>query len=191
MANLIEELGAIVDPRSRLGRRYSLKSIFALIVAGLMSGHPCLYRISLWGRELTKEQKKRLGFSANTPCAATFSNIVRKIDPDALEAIFSKYCQKNLDADDRHIALDGKSLRNSGDASGKIVHIVSLFLTKTHGILGQKQMRDGENEITAALRLLEETNVEGKIITGDAMFSTKKICAVACKKKCLHIACQK
>jgi predicted transposase YbfD/YdcC len=35
-------------------------------------------------------------------------------------------------------------------------------------------MLEGENEITATLRLIKETTVDGGIISGDAIFAQKK-----------------
>ena len=42
-------------------------------------------------------------------------------------------------------------------------------------------MQVGENEITAALRLLQDTPLKNKVITGDAIFAQKK-CVVSSAK---------
>jgi predicted transposase YbfD/YdcC len=40
--------------------------------------------------------------------------------------------------------------------------------------LGQTKVEKGENEITAALRLLESLPIEWAVVTGDAIFAQKK-----------------
>jgi predicted transposase YbfD/YdcC len=54
------------------------------------------------------------------------------------------------------------------------VHLLSLFLTENEGVINQMAVEPGENEITTALRLLENSAMDGEIITGDAIFSQKK-----------------
>jgi predicted transposase YbfD/YdcC len=54
------------------------------------------------------------------------------------------------------------------------VHLLSLFLTENRGVINQMAMYPGENEITTALHLLENSTMDGKIITGDTIFSQKK-----------------
>jgi predicted transposase YbfD/YdcC len=47
-------------------------------------------------------------------------------------------------------------------------------MTKNQTVINQIKMEKGENEITAAIRFFDETNIEGATITGDAMFAQKK-----------------
>lgn len=54
------------------------------------------------------------------------------------------------------------------------MHLLSAFTTNHQAVIGQLKMEKGENEITAALRLLEKLNLEGAVITGDAIFAQKK-----------------
>jgi hypothetical protein len=91
-----------------------------------------------------------------------------------LESIFGAYVRGEVHEDERHLALDGKTLKNSAQDTVPAVHLLSLFLTKAEGVISQIRMDNGENEITTALRLIEMTDIEGKIVTGDAMFSQKK-----------------
>jgi predicted transposase YbfD/YdcC len=51
---------------------------------------------------------------------------------------------------------------------------MSLFATKNQSVINQIKMEKGENEVTAAIRFINETEIEGAIITGDAMFAQKK-----------------
>jgi hypothetical protein len=72
------------------------------------------------------------------------------------------------------VALDGKTLRGTHQEGVPLVPLLSIFVTRTQGVVGQTKMEKGENEITAALRLLENFPLEGTIVTGDAIFAQKK-----------------
>jgi hypothetical protein len=77
----------------------------------------------------------------------------------------------------RHLALDGKVLRGSkhGDYPGILV--LSAFLTELDGVIAQEKVpfKKG-NEATLALRLLDQVSLKGRLVTGDAALTQRKIC---------------
>ncbi len=79
--------------------------------------------------------------------------------------------------DERHIAIDGKSLRRTFDraAAQNMLHLVSAWST-TNGItLGQVAVDEKSNEITAIPRLLAAIDIRGATVTIDAMGCQKNI----------------
>lgn len=75
------------------------------------------------------------------------------------------------------IAIDGKTLRNSGDATrdGKAIHIVSAFAAENGLVLGQLATEEKSNEITALPKLLDMLDIKGATITIDAAGCQKEI----------------
>lgn len=67
------------------------------------------------------------------------------------------------------MAVDGKTLRGSSGADGKPVHLVSAFLQHEKIVIGQRQVDKKSNEITAFKPLLEPLDLEGRVVTADAM----------------------
>jgi hypothetical protein len=67
------------------------------------------------------------------------------------------------------VAVDGKTLRGSAGADGKPVHLVSAFLQHEKMVISQRQVDKKSNEITAFKPLLEPLDLEGKVVTADAM----------------------
>lgn len=69
------------------------------------------------------------------------------------------------------VAVDGKSARRSHDlTNGKeAIHVVSAWATENHLVLGQQAVEAKSNEITAIPELLRLLDVNGCIITIDAM----------------------
>lgn len=166
----------IEDPRDASGRRYPLGSVMKLLVSALLCGRKSLAQIVLWGRSLSPQTLESLGFHNKVPCVATLSNLLRRIDVRQAEHVLGTYTLqgKRLLEPGTHLALDGKTLRASHQEGVPLVHLLSVFVTQTQGVMGQIKMEKGENEITASLRLLESLSIEGTVLTGDAIFAQKK-----------------
>ena len=79
----------------------------------------------------------------------------------------------------KHIAIDGKTLRGSGDkAAGRNpLHLVSAWASETRLTLGQVAIDSKSNEITAIPLLLELLDLKGATVTIDAMGCQKDIAA--------------
>ncbi|GHS94597.1 hypothetical protein AGMMS49949_08510 [Alphaproteobacteria bacterium] len=78
------------------------------------------------------------------------------------------------DSQGKHSALEEKTLRGTHQDTVPLVPLLSLFLTNNQHVLAQMKRKEGENEISAAVRFLKETNIKGRIITGDVLFAQKK-----------------
>ena len=76
-------------------------------------------------------------------------------------------------------ALDGKTARGSFDGLSKAVHLLSLVAHHSGLTVAQAEVPGGgadkTNEHKAALRLLSELVLEGRLITGDAMFCQRDL----------------
>lgn len=75
------------------------------------------------------------------------------------------------------IALDGKTARRSYDqGQGKgAIHMVSAWASQNRLVLGQRQVDEKSNEITAIPALLQVLDLHGCIVTIDAMGTQKAI----------------
>ncbi len=69
------------------------------------------------------------------------------------------------------IAIDGKTLCNSASA----IHMVSAFATGARLVLAQQKVDEKSNEITAIPKLLDLLDLNGHIVTIDAMGTQKSI----------------
>jgi len=84
--------------------------------------------------------------------------------------------------DQRHIAIDGKTMRASKDGDGNATHVLSAFCAGLQSILGNEASRGKGMEIPDALKLLDRLDLKGRIVTGDAMFCQKSIVAKIVEK---------
>ena len=126
---------------------------------------------------MNKRQRLALGFmNGKTPCHTTLIEILRAIDGRALADALGAVCQVEA-GDQRHIAIDGKTMRASKDGDGNATHVLSAFCAGLQSILGNEASRGKGMEIPDALKLLDRLDLKGRIVTGDAMFCQKSIVA--------------
>ena len=172
----------VPDPRGKQGQDYFLWSILGLIVMSLLCGRRGMLAAFHLGRSLNKRQRLALGFTKGvTPCHATLTETLRAIDGRALAQALGAVCFAE-GGDQRHIAIDGKTMRASKDGDGHATHVLSAFCAGLQSILGNEASRGKGMEIPDALKLLDQLDLKGKIVTGDAMFCQKSIVAKIAEK---------
>jgi predicted transposase YbfD/YdcC len=76
-----------------------------------------------------------------------------------------------------HIAIDGKTLRGSASSALKPLHLVSAWAAEVNLTLGEVAVDGKSNEITAIPMLLELLDLQGALVTIDAIGCQKKIAA--------------
>jgi len=80
-------------------------------------------------------------------------------------------------SDGEVVAIDGKTLRQSYDPANDkaAIHMVSAWATANRLVLGQRKVDAKSNEITAIPQLIKLLELEGCIVTIDAMGTQKQI----------------
>jgi hypothetical protein len=174
---LWDSLGSIPDPRKASGRRYSLQSLLALIIAAMLCGKLSLRAIARWGRRLTVEQLKSIGIERPTsPSQATLHNLLVRLETNCVELAIGKWFQSLMGQMQHQIAIDGKSLKSSASQEYPALHLLSAYCVPVECVLYQLAVDVKENEITAANKLLFHIPIQGNIITGDAIFCQRQLC---------------
>ncbi|WP_419906230.1 ISAs1 family transposase [Hoeflea sp.] len=175
-------LRQIPDLRGKQGRQHPLEAILGLILLSMLSGRKGLMAAFRLGRSLSSRQLKRLGFrpGCGSPCHATLTETLRVLDADAMATVFSQFMTApvgsgNDEEAGRHIAMDGKTLRASKNGDGNAQHVLSAFCAELGQSVGHVSSRGTGREIPDALRLIDRLDLEGRIITGDAVFCQKTI----------------
>lgn len=164
------------DPRGKQGQDYPLWSILSLIVVGFLCGRQGLMAVFRMGRKLSAGQRSALGFvNGRTPCHATLTETMRVLDPQALRDVLRQVVVTMPSGDDHHVAIDGKTMRATKNEQGHAAHIVSAFCHGLQTIIGSEASHSKGMEIPDALKLLDQLDLRGKVVTGDAMFCQKSI----------------
>jgi hypothetical protein len=136
-----------------------------------------LEAIAQFGRDHGRSLAWTLGFrSGRTPCKATLSNLLRRLDAAAFEQALSRWVQARCPDLGDTLALDGKTLRGSAGYQVPGVHLLAAYAPHVAAVVAQVRVDGKTNEHKAALQLLGVLPLEGKVVTGDAMFCQRDFC---------------
>ena len=96
---------------------------------------------------------------------------MNRISPDLFMACFSSWVAECRPDKLDLVAIDGKTSRRSHNrkTGQKALHLVSAFATNSRLVLGQEAIDEKSNEITAIPALVECLNLEGALVSIDAM----------------------
>jgi hypothetical protein len=174
---LSDIFATIPDPRGASGRRYPLPALLNLIAVATMAGMRSLEGIAQFARDHGVALTHALGFrSGRTPCKATLSNLLRRLDVRAYEEALSAWVVARCPDFGDQVCLDGKTARGSRDGRLPGAHLLAAYAPQVAGVIGQIRVDAKTNEHKAALVLLGVLPIEGKVISGDAMFCQKDVC---------------
>jgi DDE_Tnp_1-associated len=179
---LREVLAQVPDPRDRSGKRHPLEVILALAIAAALCGYKGPTAIAEWSRNYGLELARALGLTRETPpCAATFCNVLRRVDRKALEAALSAWAQATLQqlppekGTLEAVAIDGKTLRGSAKQGALDVHLLSVLSHRLGLTLYQQAVSDKTNEIGAIQEVLAALVLEGRVVTVDALLCQRDV----------------
>ncbi len=172
-SSLADGFASLTDPRSRLGRRHPLPAVLNLITVAVLCGARSLEAIAQFARDRGRGFAATLGFShPKTPCKASLSNLLRRLDPHAFEAALATWIATRCPRGDApEIAIDGKTLRGSAEGVIPGVHLLAAYASQVGAVLRQFRVDGKTNEHKAALEMLGILPLAGAIVTADAMFT--------------------
>lgn len=120
------------------------------------------------------------------PDSDTFRRVFERVNPqevgDNLRDWLDLHCEKRS-----VVSIDGKTICGSKNAEHKAYHVVSAFVSENRITLGEIKTDEKSNEITAVPELLELLDIEGAIITADAMSCQTKIASKIVEKKADYV----
>jgi hypothetical protein len=145
----------------------------------MLAGAKSYQAIAQYGRDQGFALAHALGFTrGKTPTKSTFSVLFRILDVHAFEQALSRWVASRLpDGQEQRISLDGKTARGSREGEVPGQHLVAAYLAEAQAVLAQVRVDAKTNEHKAALQLLGILPVKGNIVTGDALFCQRDLCA--------------
>lgn len=175
---LVECFSEIVDPRIERTKRHLLSDILTLAVLAVIAGAEGWEDIEEFGRSKHGWLKQYLSLPHGIPSHDTISRVFRNLKPNEFNAALTQWMESlHEQLGFRQIAIDGKTLRRSHDRSSlrAALHLVSAWSVANQLVLGQEATDAKSNEITAIPKLLQMLELQGAIVTIDAMGCQKEI----------------
>ena len=176
MKGLKKSLARIEDPRrtDRGNIRHRLEDILIIGLCTLICNGEDFADMEEFGKQREEWLRTFLTLPNGIPDSDTFRRVFERINPEALSECLYDWlgCSRT---EGSVIAIDGKTIRGSKSKSHKAYHVVSAFVSDNQMILGELVTEEKSNEITAVPELLASLNIEGSIVSADAMSCQKKI----------------
>lgn len=182
---LLAALGRVGDPRARRGVRHRLASVLAVAAAATLAGARSFTAVGEYAAELSQEALARLGARRHpvthryvAPHEATLRRAIKAVDPDELDAAVGAWFAEQVAAgrvpgEVAAVAVDGKTLRGAKQPDGRAVHLLSALLHKEGVVVAQRDVDHKTNEITGFRPLLEDLDLEGAVVTADALHTQR------------------
>ena len=177
------------DPRQQAKVTYPLDEILLLCLLAVLAGAETITDIALFGRKKLDLLRRFRPFASGTPAHDHLGDILAVLDPEQFQRCFVAWVAALTGAPEGVIAIDGKTVRRSGQKrTGQApIHIVSAFAARQRLVLGQIKVAEKSNEINAIPKLLELLAIEGAIVTIDAMGCQREIAQKIVEKKADYV----
>jgi predicted transposase YbfD/YdcC len=166
------------DPRMDRTKLHALSDILFITLCAVLCGADSWAEVELYGRSKEQWLRQFVPLANGIPSHDTFGRVFSRLDPTQLEQCFVNWMGALAQiSEGRLIAIDGKTLRHSFDKADNrlAIHMVSAWCEANHLVLGQVATEEKSNEITAIPRLLELLDIQGAVVTIDAMGCQKDI----------------
>ena len=169
--SLMDHFVDLEDPRIGRNRRHKLIDIVVLTVCAVISGCETWEDIEEYGAFKLDWLRRFLELPHGIPSRDTIRRLFIRLDPQGLQQCFFRWVEAVREQTEGDVvAIDGKTLRRSGEAAGATmpIHLVSAWAAANGMVLGQMKTSEHSNEITAIPALLDLLKVKGCIVPIDA-----------------------
>src|SRR3954471_24299371 len=188
--SILDHFADLPDPRREQGRIHRLDEIVFMATCAVFCGSDTWVQIADYAQSKIDWLETVLTLPGGVPSHDTFRRVFCLLDPVAFQKCFSSWmtalmARKGLTplATDSPeltpIAIDGKAQRGAArrTVGPSALHVVSAWAVENHLALGQVAPDAKSHEITAIPELLELLDLNGAVVTIDAMGRQREIAA--------------
>ena len=172
---------------------YPLPEVLFLILLAVLAGAEAFTDIARFGEKKIELLRRFQPYVNGTPSHDHLGDIFATLDARAFQLCFAAWVAELTNTPAEVIAIDGKTSRRSYQNKGSkdAIHIVSAFAARQRIVLGQVKVNEKSNEIVAIPALLDMLEIEGAVVTIDAMGCQRSIAAKIIAKKADYIVALK
>jgi len=189
--DIVDYFDELEDPRSTINVKHPLVSVVVIAMMGVLAGANGPTAIARWAKFKEEFLLQALLLPHGVPCKDVFRSVLSLLKPEAFQTCFAAWLSSLRDrataraAEEGQtiakpiLAVDGKTSRRSHDGVKGLgaLHTVSVWASDFGLSLGQVACAEKSNEITAIPELLRLVDIQGTIITIDAMGTQKALAA--------------
>lgn len=180
----------IDDPRQEGKCFHQLSDIIMLVLCGYLSDCEGFEEVYDYAVDKELVLREFLNLPCGIPSHDTLNRVFRRLDPRQLERLLTAWGKQIVGIlKDKQLIVDGKQLRGTVEAGHKqaSVQIVSVWAEEERVCLAQGQIGSKTNEIKAIPSLLQPIDIEGSVVTIDAIGCQKTITKLILEKKADYV----
>jgi len=186
MNDILEWLVTAKDTRQQAKVKHLMRDIIAIVFFAELANASEWIEICLFAGAHEESLRKYLELPNGIPSHDTIQRVFAMVSPECLQE-FRRRWNEIMSTDMKEkikkiFALDGKTQRGNGKDGQKANHIVSA-VDNNGFCIGEVLVDDKSNEITAIPELLKQVNIQGTIVTTDAMGCQTEIARLIRKGK--------
>jgi predicted transposase YbfD/YdcC len=196
--DLLELFSGVTDGRVGPGRDHPVAAVLALAAAAVVAGMKGYTAITGWVADvpsaiLTDLYLRSGAAPAPPPSKTTIWRVLTDADPEAFDAAvggwlmslagFTLPATAGLDVGAEkgsralmQVRLDGKAIRGARDAAGNQVRLLAALVGQDAGtsvVAAQTEVGVKTNEVPMAGEVLDQIDLNGKVVTADALHTVK------------------
>jgi predicted transposase YbfD/YdcC len=175
--DILHHFAALTDPRDSRFITHLLGDMLTISLCAMLAGASSFEDIAAFGR-VKETWLRSLGLTLpqGIPSHDTFRDLFRHLAPTVFQDCFSSWINAVCDRlGFKHVQIDGKALRGSRGLAGTCLHLVSAWVGANSLTLAQVAVEDKSNEITAIPKLLKMLELQGALVSIDAIGCQKEI----------------
>ena len=160
----------IEDPRTGGNKRHHFGEMIFMAVSAMVCGVQSFSGMIEFAHIHRKWLEKWITLPNGIPVQQTMINLFSLMDPVQFsQCIIAHLRDLHPDLSKQLIAVDGKTIRGSGKTTSEQQHCLSAYAAETGLTLGVEFVQQKNNEIPALPKLLDQLQIEGHLISVDAM----------------------
>lgn len=169
---ILRHFQILIDPRGA-NVTHKLADILTIAIFAVMAGAQGWVDVELYGKRKLKWLRTFLDLPRGIPSHDTFGRVFARLVPEQFEKCFMEWMASMVElSGGKLVAIDGKSLRRSfehgWDKSG-MAHMVSAFVQNNRMVFAQVSCDGKGRELDAIERLLALLDLEGAVVSIDAL----------------------
>lgn len=191
MASSISIFHDLADPRAS-NARHRLGDILILAVASALCGGETCVDFAQFARSKRTVMAGFLG-DYDPPSHDTFSRVLRLLDPVAFQAVFARFASAFAANLGGVVAIDGKALRRAYETglAASPPLMVTAWASRARLALAAAMPGEGDNEVEAALAVVACLDLEGCVVSADALHCHKRMAAAVLERGGAYVLCLK
>lgn len=186
VGKVYEHFEKVTDPRVNRGSNYPLVEMVFVALCGAICDCNSWVDVASFGRAKLTWFRKFLPFERGIPSHDTFTEVFARLDTIEFYAALESWARSIAQSlKGETVAFDGKTLRGSFDAASgtSALHSVSAWVCGLKMCLALKSVEDKSNEIPAVQQLIDLLDLQGAVVTVDAMHCQRETASKIVAKK--------